>query len=216
MGGFNNGTPGQTGLRNLVRYDTPTFAGFTGIAAWGEDDFWDVALNYRNDIGDFKVNGSLGYGESTDPVTNGAPQCLTTVGTGDCNWWGIGGLVQHIPTGLFVYGGYTVNEITLRPGQAGDDEARTFYVQAGIERKFNELGKTNIFGEYRNDDVGLTRSARGSDLDFYAVGVAQQIEKAELTLYTLYRHYEGDIVTGAGARNLDDFDEVISGGKINF
>src|SRR5262249_27586361 len=110
MGGFQNGSPGQTGLRNVVRYDTPTFAGFTGSASWGEDDMWDMALNYRGEIGDFKLAGAIGYGESTDPVTNGS-QCAA--GNGNCQWWGAGALVQHVPTGLFVYGGYGASKIDL-------------------------------------------------------------------------------------------------------
>ena len=32
------------GLRlNGVRYDTPTYAGFSLGASWGEDDYWDIA-----------------------------------------------------------------------------------------------------------------------------------------------------------------------------
>ncbi len=66
MPGFQNATAGQDGLRNIVRYDTPTFAGFVGSASWGEDDMWELALNYRGEVGDFKLAGSLGYGESSD------------------------------------------------------------------------------------------------------------------------------------------------------
>ena len=114
-------------------------------------------------------------------------------GTGDCQWWAIGGLVQHTPTGIYVYGGYGNNQIDLKAAQAGkDNESDTWYVQAGVERKWFELGKTNVFGEYRNDDVGLTVAADTSDLDLWAVGIAQNIEKADLTFYALYRHYEGD------------------------
>src|SRR5271168_4987214 len=51
--GFNNSTPGDSGRRNVVRYDSPTIAGFTGAAAWGEDDIWDLALTYKGEIGDF-------------------------------------------------------------------------------------------------------------------------------------------------------------------
>ena len=159
MGGFNNGSPGQSGLRNTVRYDTPTFANFVGSASWGEDDQWELALNYRGDIRDFKVNFGVGYGESTDPATNGG-QCAATVGTGDCQWWAIGGLVQHIPTGIYVYGGYGANQIDLKPAQAGqDDDSGTWYMQVGVEKKWFALGKTNVFGEYRNDDVGLIRQS---------------------------------------------------------
>ncbi len=60
MGGFNNGTPGQNGRRNTVRYDSPTFAGFSGSAAWGEDDVWDMALTYKGEVGDFKLVGKVG------------------------------------------------------------------------------------------------------------------------------------------------------------
>ena len=216
MGGFNNGSPGQTGLRNVVRYDTPTFAGFVGSASWGEDDQWELALNYRGEIGDFKLAGALGYGASTDPTVNRG-QCA--VGDGDCEWWGAGALVQHVPTGLFVYGGYGANEIDLKTTQAGaDNEAQTWYLQAGIERKWIPLGKTNIFGEYRNDDVGLTTRVAGSNLDLWAAGIVQNIESADMSLYALYRHYGGDITAnGNGVTgDIDDFDMVITGAKINF
>ncbi len=218
MGGFNNGTPGQSGLRDVIRYDTPTFAGFTGTASWGEDDQTEYALNYRGEIGDFKINGALGYGESSDPDTN-AGQCAVTVGTGDCRFWGAGALVQHVPTGVYVYGGYSSNQIELTAAQAAagaDDESNTWYVQGGIERKWLPLGKTNVFGEYRHDDVGLSSKANGSDLDLWAAGIVQNIEAADMSLYTLYRHYSGDIETGKGSSSLDDFDMIISGAKLNF
>ncbi len=65
--GFNNATPGQSGRRNVIRYDSPTFAGFTATAAWGEDDMWDVALTYKGTIHDFLVSAKGGYGQSNDP-----------------------------------------------------------------------------------------------------------------------------------------------------
>jgi predicted porin len=215
LGGFQNRSPGQTGLRNVVRYDTPTFAGFTASASWGEDDEWDMALNYRGEIGDFKVNGAIGYAESTDSVVNRG-QCAA--GNGDCQWYGIGALVQHVPTGLYVYGGYGVNQIDLTAAQAGeDDKSKTWYIQGGIERKWTPFGKTNIFAEYRNDDVGLTTAGvTSADTDFWAGGVAQNIESADLTLYAVYRHYDGEFTNGGDDHDLDAFDMVITGAKINF
>ncbi len=66
MQGIDNGTVGQDGRRNIVRYDSPTFAGFTVTASWGEDDDWGMSLNYTNTWGDFKVLGKAGYGEVSD------------------------------------------------------------------------------------------------------------------------------------------------------
>jgi predicted porin len=220
MGGFNNGTPGQPGLRNVVRYDSPTFAGFTYSAAWGEDDMWDMSLDYKNEIGDFKVTGRIGYGESTDPTVNGG-QCAattSTAGTGNCQFWGASGVIQHVPTGLFVYGAYGDNKIDLKPANAGeDDNSDTWFIQAGIERKWIPLGKTNIFAEYRNDDVGArSTKSDSSNFDFWAVGIVQNLEGADMSLYTQYRHFEGDFTKGVTKTDLDDFDMVISGAKINF
>ena len=214
MGGFNNGTPGQSGLRMTARYDTPEIAGFTAAASWGEDDQWETSLKYKGESGDFKLNGAVGYGESTDSLTN-AGQCAA--GNGNCQWFGAGALVSHTPTGLYVYGGYSENHIDLKASQAGkDDRSSVWYIQAGIEQKWNALGKTNIFGEYRKDDVGLSKGANSSSLDFWAAGVAQNIENADMTLYAVYRHFDGTVTTAAVPTGLDALDMIIAGAKINF
>lgn len=219
MGGFQNGSPGQSGLRNTVRYDSPEFAGFVASASWGEDDQWETALKYKGEFGDFKLNAAVGYGESTDNSVNKG-QC--SVGVGNCQWWGAGALAQHAPTGIYVYAGYAENEAELTAAQIAlnaDDRATTWYVQIGVERKWNSLGKTNIFAEYREDDVGLSVAAASSNIEFWAAGIAQNIESADITFYALYRHAEGDFINkglAATPGNLDDLDMVITGAKINF
>jgi predicted porin len=238
--GFANDTPGQSGRRNTVRYDSPEFAGFVATAAWGEDDIWDVKLAYKGEIGDFKLVGQIGYGESTDSNSTGAAcSNLTPL---DCQWWGVAGTIMHKPTGLYVYGGYGEQEVDAENGLTptgavlGADGTDTlWFVQAGIEKKFIDLGKTTIFGEYRSDDSGsnlgkntgdpdgggaLTAASayiNNSDIDFWAAGVVQNIENAAMDLYVIYRHAEGDFVNGQGVSfNLDDFDMVISGARIQF
>ena len=73
MRGFNNSTPGDNGRRNIVRYDTPEFNGFSVATSFGEDDIWDAALIYKGTLGDFTVNGRAGYGRSSDGVVYGLP-----------------------------------------------------------------------------------------------------------------------------------------------
>jgi predicted porin len=222
LGGFQKASPGQDALRNVVRYDTPTFAGFTASAAWGEDDIWDLALNYRNTVGDFVINGAIGYGESTDGALYSSSNQFS-LSDGNGSWWGVGALVQHVPTGLYVYGGYGSDTLDLAAvGLTGDDESTAWYIQGGIERKWIPLGKTNVFAEYRKNDTGLSTGALSSDTEFMAAGIAQSLESAEMTLYAVYRHYQGEFVgdggagSPAGLNEIDDFDMVITGAKINF
>jgi predicted porin len=214
MRGYDNSTPGQSGRRNIVRYDSPEFGGFVATASWGEDDLWDVALIYKGEFKDFKLAGRIGYGNSTDPT---ASNCGGTAVDFECEWGGAAATLQHTPTGLYLYGGYGQQTIKSLPGTL-DKDSTTWFVQPGIEKKWNDLGKTTVFGEYRHDEAGANQgTSLGADLTFWAAGVAQGIEKADMLLYALYRHGDGEYVTAAGAlTKLDDFDLVITGAKLNF
>ncbi len=86
-----------------------------------------------------------------------------------------------------------------------DGESTTWFVQAGIERKWLPLGKTTVFGEYRHDNAGFSSTdidlgdgAGGSDVqssefNFYAAGIVQNIDAAAMDLYIIYRHSEGEL-----------------------
>ncbi len=70
-------TPGNGERPDIVRYETPDFKGFSAIAAWGEDDLWDVAGVYKGEIGDFKLAGRIGYAECTDKTAGpGSGHCI--------------------------------------------------------------------------------------------------------------------------------------------
>ena len=224
--GGNNATVGQGGRRNIVRYDTPVFQGFSATASWGEDDLWGGNLTYKGDIGDFKVVGKIGYANNQDETTQ-----LCHPGASvhqDCEWWGLAGTIMHNPTGLYVYGGYGQQKDSARvtnfPKLAIDDTDKVWFVQAGIEQKFNSLGKTTIFGEFRNDEGGSNpnKSINGSfihdsSIDHWAAGVVQNIDAAATDLYVIYRHAEGDVTNGKNVTtSLDSFDMVMTGAMIRF
>jgi len=228
MRGYNNSTPGDNGRRNLVKYESPTIAGFTYTAAWGEDDIWDTALIYRGAIGAFDVNARAGYGHSTDEKNN---LCHTgpTGFRADCEWWGASGMVQHRETGLFVFAGYGQQIDNARAADAGANAALVdktddvWYVQGGIEHKWLPLGKTNIFAQYRHDAPGSnvskgTLRTQYGDIDYLSGGIAQYLEPAEMMLYLVYQHADGDVRIGdeTASTRLDAFEQVVAGAKINF
>ncbi|MFA5956521.1 porin [Hyphomicrobium sp.] len=232
--GFTNSTPGDSGRRNIVRYDTPTFAGFSIATTWGEDDMWDMALVYKNKFNDFDFNARVGYGASGDGVGSACHGSTSSPDNAiDCEWWGVAAFVQHTPTGLYAYAGYGDQNDGSKNAAVNaalvDKDSRTWFIQGGIENKWFALGKTNLFGEYRRDEAGSnvgisgttgapTLVTDGANVDFWAVGAAQSIEAAQATLYLVYQHVDGD-VTLAGASTATDIhalQQVIGGMKINF
>lgn len=218
--GWNGSTPGQSSRKNVVRYDSPSFSGFKVSAAWGEDDLWDVAVDYEGKIGEFSVTAKGGYGESTD---NSATGCGGPAGDFECSWFGAGATIMHDPTGLYVFGGYGWQKNDQIGALGLDDTSTAWMIQAGIEKKWYALGKTTLFGEYRHDEAGANAStlnsvvSYGADVDFWAAGAVQNIEAAAMDLYIMYRHTEGDYMSGvATSTDLGEFDQVISGARIQF
>jgi len=61
MGGVWGDCNGLT--QNVVRYDSPTFAGFSISASWGEDDMWDIAGRYAGEHHGFKLAAAAAYNE---------------------------------------------------------------------------------------------------------------------------------------------------------
>ena len=229
----NNGTPGQNGRRNVLRYDTAEFYGFIATATFGEDDMVGGALNYKNTWGDFKIAASAGYEHNTDenPANQSCNSQSNDANGGlDCEWYGAGATVMHVPTGLYAYGGWGESQDDSEEflNAVADGKDTTYFIQTGIEQKFNSLGKTTLFGEYRNDQRGSNIGAtvggdfgggfiQSGDIDFYALGVGQEVDAASTIFYLVYRHAEGDFTTSVDKNfALDDFDLVIAGAKINF
>jgi len=262
--------PGEGDRRNLVKYETPTFAGFKASAAWGEDDFWDIGLRYSNsDLAGFKIAAAAGYAEYTDDSSNGTVNTnmrgcaaldpgvgVTSTSDTDCSTFGVSASLMHSDTGLFVTGAYgqrTDDLIGERYAAAGvtgiaiDDEADFWSVQAGIERKFIALGKTTLYGEYFESNTGAqigdqdgdprsfselgvaagvgfaTASASSTEVNYWGVGINQNIDAAAMDLYLAYRHHEGSaelFETGNSANRasvgFQDLDIVMGGAKINF
>jgi hypothetical protein len=115
-GGGGNGFDCPTGLDgNGVRYDTPTWYGFSASAGEYENMEWDVAVKYAADWGNFKVSAAYGFAENTDPGCTGPGACsfVANVGGGGAPFQNfhkdvtsnqVGASVMHVPTGLWVYG----------------------------------------------------------------------------------------------------------------
>ncbi len=247
MGGANStGSPavdssqiGEGNRQNVVKYESPTLMGFMVATSFGEDDMWDVATRYAGEHHGFKLAFGIGYQQWTDG-NNDERNCVAAVaGTGSdrkCQQLGLSGSVMHVATGLFVHGAYGIrwdDNVKLRDPALKDTSDR-YYLQAGIEQKFFALGKTTLFGEFQQWNIGATGATFAnapstvatavieSRTTMWGLGLNQSIEAAAMDLYVNYQHYSIDKATivgatgGLNASGIKDFQAVIAGGIIRF
>ncbi len=203
--------------RNTVRYDSPSFGGFSVSASWGEDDIWAITTRYAGEWGDFKVAGVASYFESSDEGLNQASGFIFHDNTQ--RYFQAAGYAEHIPTGLFVYGAYGHDDY------ADDDlgQSETWYGKGGIRQRWNPLGHTVLYGEYLNargsgafsqselSDIGATHDRT----EVIGGGVVQEIDAAAMSIWVKYRHldYSDNNADNIGYK---DFQYVGMGALINF
>ncbi len=174
---------GDTRRGDIVRYDTPSLAGFVFSASWGEDDIADVAIRYKKEWNSIRVVGGIGYSwdsdENEDNDQRGAGPGFSalngfTATNGPNRQVEVdlerlaGSLsIMHVPTGLYAYFGGHRDQFnnqfvpTALSGVTSRPDVTHWYIQAGIKRRmlFRELGATTIFGEYQQaDDASVGRS----------------------------------------------------------
>jgi hypothetical protein len=146
---------------NAVRYDSPTFAGFSVSTSYGEDVMWDVAVKYAADWRNFKVSAAYGFASVTDEgcVAPGVCTNIPFFGGGGAPFQGfrkdvdihqVGASVMHVPSGFWAYGYYEQenNNGTKYLGPASDaNNPDTWFIKAGIKRTWTPFGATVVWGE---------------------------------------------------------------------
>ncbi len=212
----------DTARRNLVRYDTPTLAGFRATATYGEDDFWDVGLWYAGKLADFKVVGGIGYFEDTDfKVAAGDIVGKVTEFKGSLS-------ILHEPSGLFGSGAFVDRDSQFAGNDARNRGFQYYYFNAGlVVPKLVSVGKTVFYGEYgHGDGVSNNNGAiagtvnpgavTAGEFDTYGFGVVQHVTAAELEIYAFYKNLDVDVRTARGRVATQDIDIVLTGARIKF
>jgi len=210
-GGASGYFAGEGDRRNVVRYISPTFAGFAVSASVSGDDYWDIALRYAREFKDFRVGFGAGYSQDTDVTTaniSGA-SCTSSDAESDrsCQSIGMSGSLMHVPTGLYIASAYGWNHDEL--DTTGNDTNYGWHITAGMNRKLNALGSTNFWVMYSQNEreIGLN-----SGLDIYGVGVEQKIDAAAMEVYLWYKRMEAEVDDADGG----EADQVLLGSRIKF
>jgi predicted porin len=192
--GIVDGTYGNFdgGRGDLIRYDSPSVAGFILSASWSDDlnsgivsneleDYFDVTLRYSGEFNAFRVAAGVGYTDDHDgsEIIQGSAS------------------IMHVPTGLFA-------SFAAGNKEFGDDifgnegeEADYWYVNAGIEKTWLPYGATTVYAEYGEyGDDGIETAAvpdfQNSSDTMWGAGITQRFDSAALDIYLQYRHVEED------------------------
>jgi predicted porin len=240
IGDFVGGATLDTLRREVVRYDSPSIAGFQLSASAGEDFFWDAALRYRLNWDDWRFRAGFGYLRDTD---NGDRE-----GIRDRREWKGSASLMHVPTGVFLTGAFVNREfhgtddsnqavfgeqtvgLATEPGTNRPD-LQYGYLKTGIRREFFSAGETKLYAEGALAMDGITGlqeagplEVTDSQLKMLGFGIIQDIDSLGMELYLAARHYEFDV---EGVRDnsggtitspslIEDIDMIYAGTRIRF
>lgn len=164
--------------RMRIRYDTPRFGGseagkgVTFAASYGvdvlndEDDntYYDLAARYDDDLGDWTVKASIGYGwiENDSNISE---------------YWSGAASALHNPTGL---------NGTIAGGGDPDTNGTFFYANAGWLADFIEAGATSLNADYYR---GRNTAYEGVESGKWGIHVVQHFDDFGLEAYLAWETY---------------------------
>jgi len=158
-----------------------------------------LAGRYAGEFSGFKLAAAIGYYENTDDNTTAIGLIEKARGGKQSGAMQAGVYLQHVPTGLFVYGayGHDYNDVTGNTFLAGgvnrqQVDGENYYIKAGIRQRWNPLGHTVLFGEYGNNSDKLSNAlwaagVNSSNLDQWGLGIVQEVDAAAMSSDEPYR-----------------------------
>ncbi|WP_406649790.1 porin [Aliisedimentitalea scapharcae] len=158
------------GRRGRVRYDTPEFNGFRVAVAAGtevllanDDDFYDIALRYRTDVGTAKFKGGFGWSRR---VRNGVNRDNT-----------VGSMALELQSGL--------NFAVAAGNRHGGGDYT--YGKIGYNANWISAGQTSLGIDYYDGNDFLVG---GSSSGAMGIAIQQKIDRINTEVYMGYRTYE--------------------------
>lgn len=176
------------GRKDRVRYDTPSFAGFTASTSVADDDQYDFAVRYSRKYDGATVAAAIAWqnpgSDDIDNIYNGSLAVLLNSGLN------------------FQFSAGT---------EDGDEtnEGSFWYAKLGYRAKLTSLGTTSFSVDYGMFDDFMTD---GGEAEAFAFGVVQDIPSWGTELYLAYRQYMYDEST----LDVEDINVFMAGTRVKF
>jgi hypothetical protein len=187
----------------LIRYDSPSLAGFTFTGTWGNDDTGTGNIGWKGSFSGTNVGVAVGYSDDTTSQAGNTRQ-LT-----------VNGNISNDPTGLFLQGAYE---------EVMDTDKNAWQVKGGWGQNVNGLGKTTIWALYqKSNDFGIgTALPNGGKITDsaahgFGIGLMQDLDAVGATLFTRYDIRSVDTLTlSSGTADILDLTTVTTGMTVRF
>lgn len=185
------------GREDRIRYDSPSYYGFSAAVAAATDDKYDLALRYSRDYEMAKVASAVAYQSAgndgdVDDIFNGSVSILLNNGL---NFTLAGGVQSS--------------------SESNRDDASFYGGKIGYQANIFQVGTTNFSLDYfRNEDVWSSEAAyaKGGEADAWALAVVQNVPDWGTDFYFAFRQYMYD----SDAENYDDINVVMTGARLKF
>ncbi|MEX0694972.1 MAG: porin [Rhodospirillales bacterium] len=176
-----------------VRYDTPTFAGFSIAASAISGGANDVAVRYKGKFGGVAVAGAASY--------------LNTSATSTSvdNQWVVSAAAKH-DSGLNMRGHYGKAEKT----STASNDTKAYNISGGYDASLTSMGTTAFAVGYT---VTKDLAANGSEAEMIDFGVVQHLKDAGTELYVGVQMMSFDDAT---ATSYEDATAIFAGTRIKF
>lgn len=197
---FNRIAADGLGKRNRLRYDTPTFAGFSfGIAA-GEQEIFDASLSYSGEFGGTQFEAMAAWADHGDLDEDFG------------NYTQINASASVLfPMGLNLTAGYGSRDMDIMSA-GGDDPVFTYGKAGWICDQLFSVGSTAIsvdYGVFENASI-LDAEQEGTAM---GVQLVQELSAYSTQLYAAWRSFSLEDNTGA---DYEDISVVMAGAKFSF
>ncbi len=184
------------GRKSRLRYDTPTFAGFSLAGSVISDRRWDTAVRW---------SGS-GYGLKFGAAGAVAYINESAASTHNANYQYDGSFsMLHEDTGL----NFTFSAGT-KDADTGDDPT-AIYGKIGWQTQFCPIGKTAFGIDYGHTE---NQATDGDEGDSFGIAMVQSIDEYGAELYLQFRQYSLD--KDSGSANVEDINVGTIGARVKF
>jgi predicted porin len=175
-----------------IRYDTPSFSGFTGSVSALEGGAVDVGLRFSGEIAATKVVAAGAWADASSLDGNNFKQYNGSVSV-------------LTPIGISVTGALGTRDLDSGTG----DDPLSYYAKLGYTFDAVSFGSTSIGVDYEAvDDL----NQNGDEAQTYGVFAVQRYDKIGAELYLGARNHELD----RPGSSFDDVQAVLVGGKVRF